>query len=139
MLRFGRNRAPLSTINWNFTQIMASPLKELLAAAAIDPDGIVEPTCEGPKSLCYRTKGEDVRQDGLKTILEQFYCVVVRGDYQGCVKWTEVLENWITLGHCVRRNVRAALVRIYYDMALTPGMDEGPAEAFSSIVFRLAK
>ncbi|KAI3552347.1 proteasome activator subunit 4 [Colletotrichum filicis] len=116
---------------------MGSPLEQLLEAAAKDSGGIVQPTYRFSADLCYRTKGETNRKDGLKTILTQLYYSVTKGEYQGAVRWTEALTHWITLEHGVPRKVRAALTRIYYDLALTPGMESTSAMAFSDIVPKL--
>lgn len=118
---------------------MASPLEELFEAAAVDPDSIVQPTYEFTGSLCYRTKGEADRSDGLMKILKQLYCSITTEDYRGAVRWTEILAHWINLEHSVPRRVRAALVRIYYDLALTPGMSKTSATAFGNIISSLVK
>ncbi|OAL29722.1 hypothetical protein AYO20_09106 [Fonsecaea nubica] len=116
---------------------MASPLEELLTAAANDPDGDVQPTYDFVGNLCYRTKGETNRPAGLKSILEGLYLSITRENYGHAVRWTKALETWITLEHNVPRKVRAALVKIYYDLALTPGMLGPPAQTFSNIVASL--
>ncbi|KAI1840019.1 hypothetical protein JX266_013777 [Neoarthrinium moseri] len=113
---------------------MTSPLEELLEAAASDPEGVVQPTYDFVGSLCYRTKGEGDRQAGLKTLLEQLYLSIKEEDYQATSSLTQVLTDWITLEHGVPRKVRAALARIYYDLALAPGMDEYSATEFSNMV-----
>ncbi|KAK1657750.1 hypothetical protein BDP55DRAFT_773794 [Colletotrichum godetiae] len=116
---------------------MTSPLEQLLEAAAMDSDGIVQPTYKFSADLCYRTKGEANRKDGLKTILTRLYYSVTKEEYQGAVRWTEALTHWITLEHGVPRKVRAALTQIYYDLALTPGMESTSAMAFSDIAPKL--
>ncbi|OAG34663.1 hypothetical protein AYO21_11175 [Fonsecaea monophora] len=116
---------------------MASPLEELLTAAANDPDRDVQPTYDFVGNLCYRTKGEADRPAGLKTILEGLYLSITTENYEHAERWTDALEVWMTLEHNVPRKVRVALVKIYYDLALTPGMDSSAAQVFCDMVPRL--
>ncbi|KAH8655594.1 armadillo-type protein [Xylariales sp. PMI_506] len=113
---------------------MTSSLQALFEVAYSDPDGT---TCDFVGNLCYSTKGEADRRGGLKTLLAQLYQSITSENYQDAVRWTDVLAQWITLEHNVPRRVRAVLVRIYYNLTLTPGMDGASATAFGDMVCRL--
>jgi proteasome activator subunit 4 len=118
---------------------MSSPLDKLLTAAASDPDGIVQPTYDFGVNLYYSTRGEADREAGLRTLLLRLYISIMGENYKNAMRWSGVLLNWITREYSVPRKLRAALVRIYYDLALTPGMDGRPAQVFANMIPHLVR
>lgn len=118
---------------------MPNPLEELLTAAASHHDEDVQFTFDYVANLCYRTKGEANRPAGLKTILEGLYASITTENFEQTVNWSCIIAKWIVLEHNVPRKVRSALARIYYDLALTPGMDGRSAGTFSTMVIQLVR
>ena len=53
--------------------------------------------------------------------------------------WTRELRAWLGLKFDPPRATRVKLVRLYYSMALAPGLDPGVAERFSSMFMLLTR
>jgi proteasome activator subunit 4 len=65
---------------------------------------------------------------------------VSSGDFSpGVVHWTRELRGWMGLKFDMPRDVRIALVRLYYDLAIAPGLDNNLAERFASMFMVLTK
>lgn len=118
---------------------MVSPLERLLTAATDRPDRDLEPTYDFVRNLCYRTKGESNRPSWLQTCLERLYSSIERYGYWHVVRWSKFLEARMLLEHNVPRLVRVELVKIYYALTLTSGMDVQSAAVFSGMVCQLVR
>lgn len=116
---------------------MESPLDRLFEFAAKHPDREVKPTYEFDENLCYCTKGAADRLAGLREFLVALHSSIQRQDYEGAEKWSNDLATRLSLEHNVPPNIRAVLAEIYYDLALTPGMDNGLAQTFASMFARV--
>lgn len=125
-----KGKEKLKIIEATNTMNGLSPLEELLQSAASDPDGDIEPTYNFLDEICYFTAGESDRKDALEKILTGLYLSIMENNFEHVIRWSEVLKTRIALEHSVPRRVRAALVMIYYDLALTPGMTSRPANVF---------
>ena len=92
------------------------------------------------KNLPYKTEGKDEREANLEVCLKHLYIAVSAGDFApGAVHWTRELRGWLSLKFDVPRETRAKLVKLYYELALAPGLDHLAAERFGSMVMVLTK
>jgi proteasome activator subunit 4 len=92
------------------------------------------------KLLPYQTESLQEVQDNLRIILENLYVSVSSGDFSpGVVHWTRELRGWMGLKFDMPKDVRVALVQLYYDLALAPGLDNALSERFASTFMVLTK
>ena len=90
--------------------------------------------------LPYEVEDEAERQRNLDEILKYLYIAVEAGDFNpGAVHWTRELRAWFSLKFDPTREQRAKLVRLYYELALAPGIDPGVSERFASMFMTLTK
>ena len=83
--------------------------------------------------LPYQVESEAERQKNLEEILKYLYICIQAGDFVvGAVHWTRELRNWLSLKFDLTKVQRAKLVRLYYELALAPGIDLVAAERFAS-------
>lgn len=87
--------------------------------------------------LPYAVEAETERDAALDEILKHLYIAVEAEDISpGAVHWTRELRAWLGLKFEITRALRVKLVKLYYMLALAPGLDRGAAERFESM-FRL--
>ncbi|KAF2749545.1 hypothetical protein M011DRAFT_465987 [Sporormia fimetaria CBS 119925] len=90
--------------------------------------------------LPYKTEGEAAREDSLSTCLEHLYIAVSAGDFApGAVHWTREIRGWLSLKFDLPRSTRVRLIKLYYELALAPGLDYVVAERFASMFMILTK
>lgn len=90
--------------------------------------------------LPYEVEDESERQQNLDEILKHLYVAVQAGDFSpGAVHWTRELRGWLSLKFDPTREQRAKLVKLYYELALAPGIDPSVAERFASMFMVLTK
>ncbi|KAI9838315.1 MAG: hypothetical protein M1819_005583 [Sarea resinae] len=90
--------------------------------------------------LPYTVEDEDRRQKNLEEILKQLYISVEAGDFApGAVHWTRELRSWLGLKFDPSTAIRVKLVRLYYELALAPGIDPSVSERFASMFMVLTK
>lgn len=90
--------------------------------------------------LPYDVDDEAKRQQDLEEIIKHLYVAVSAGDFApGAVHWTRELRSWLGLKFDPPRATRVKLVKLYYELALAPGIDPGVAERFSSVFMVLTK
>ena len=90
--------------------------------------------------LPYEVESEFKRNEDLNEILKHLYISVEAGDFSvGAVHWTRELRNWLGLKFDPTKEQRVKLVRLYYELALSPGIDASAAERFSSMFMVLTK
>lgn len=90
--------------------------------------------------LPYEVESEVKRKQDLNEILKQLYISVEAGDFAvGAVHWTRELRNWLGLKFDPTKDQRIKLVKLYYELALAPGVDTTAAERFSSMFMVLTK
>lgn len=90
--------------------------------------------------LPYELESEAERQENLNGILKQLYITVEAGDFSvGATHWTRELRNWLSLKFDLAKEQRIRLIRLYYELALAPGVGMAAAERFSSTFMVLTK
>jgi proteasome activator subunit 4 len=92
------------------------------------------------KYLPHDVEDEAERQRNLDMILKQLYIAVESSDFiPGAVHWTTELKRWLNLKFDPTKEQRTKLVKLYYELALAPGIDPAAAEKFSSTFMQLTK
>ncbi|GAA5854935.1 hypothetical protein JCM8547_004128 [Rhodosporidiobolus lusitaniae] len=77
-----------------------------------------------PKSLPYEAEGLEEMDQKLEVIVRRLVDCVRAKDYDvGFVQWNHRLECWTSLKYPMRRDLRARLARLYFEIAVLPGMD----------------
>ncbi|KAF2274746.1 uncharacterized protein EI97DRAFT_434978 [Westerdykella ornata] len=90
--------------------------------------------------LPYQTEGQAERENSLDTCLQHLYIAVSAGDFApGAVHWTREIRGWLSLKFDLPRPTRVKLVKLYYELALAPGLDYLVAERFASMFMILTK
>lgn len=85
-------------------------------------------------------ESEAKRYQDFNEMLKHLYISVEVGDFSvGAVHWTRELRNWLGLKFDPTKDQRAKLVKLYYELALAPGIDTSAAERFSSMFMVLTK
>lgn len=107
----------------------------------LEPRG---PTRYKPRTFPYRTylpyKHEDNEYPNLDLCIKQLYIAVAAGDFiPGATHWTRELKGWLSLKFELPRQERIKLVKLYYELALAPGMEVTAADRFSSMFMTLTK
>ncbi|TAQ88041.1 hypothetical protein B7494_g3651 [Chlorociboria aeruginascens] len=92
------------------------------------------------KLLPYVVEEEAERNAALGEILKQLYIAIEAEDISpGAVHWTRELRGWLGLKFEITRALRVKLVKLYYMLAFTPGMDYAASERFESMFRVLTK
>lgn len=92
------------------------------------------------KYLPYETEDQTEREENLNTCMKHLYIVVSAGDFApGAVHWTREIRGWLSLKFDLPRDTRIKLVKLYYELALAPGLDYLVAERFASMFMVLTK
>lgn len=91
-------------------------------------------------TLPYPVEDEAQRQQNLTEILKHLYIAIQAGDFTpGAVHWTRELRSWLSLKFDPTKDQRVKLVKLYYELALAPGIEPGVAERFASMFMLLTK
>lgn len=138
----------MSMVEGNNTNDMSratSPGGETRETNGVDDDG-KNVTRYRPRTypyfryLPYEVEDEAQRQNNFNEILKYLYVAVESGDFSpGAVHWTRELRNWLQLKFDPTKEQRIKLVKLYYELALAPGIDISVAERFSSMFMVLTK
>lgn len=92
------------------------------------------------KYLPYKVEDEAERQRNLEEIIKHLYISIEAGDFApGAVHWSRELRSWLTLKFDPPRKTRVKLAKLYYELAMAPGLDPGVAERFASMFMVLTK
>lgn len=92
------------------------------------------------KLLPYKVEEEGERNAALQEILRQLYIALKAEDISpGALHWTKELKAWMQLKFEITRKLRVKLAKLYYMLALAPGIDWAAAERFESMFFTLTK
>lgn len=102
------------------------------------------PTRYRPRTFPYQRylpyRHDDRQYDNLEKCIRQLYVSVSAGDFvPGATHWTRELKGWIQLKFNPPRADRIRLTKLYYELALAPGMDRSAAERFASMFMSLTK
>lgn len=92
------------------------------------------------KQLPFQVEEEAQRDAALQGILKQLYIAVMAEDFSpGALHWTRELQGWMTLKFEMTRELRAKLAKLYYSLALSPGLDATAADRFLRMVMTLTR
>ena len=90
--------------------------------------------------LPYEVEDEARRQHDLAEILKHLYIAVEAGDFSpGAIHWTRELRSWLSLKFDPTKEQRIKLVKLYYELALAPGIEPSLSERFASMFMLLSK
>ena len=90
--------------------------------------------------LPYKVESQAEREENLDICINHLYTAVQAGDFApGAVHWTREIRGWLTLKFDLPRETRIKLVKLYYELALAPGLDHLVAERFASMFMVLTK
>lgn len=90
--------------------------------------------------LPFAVEGEEERDAALVGILKNLYIAVKAEDFSpGALHWTRELHGWLNLKFEMVRELRATLAKLYYHLALAPGLDISTADRFTKMVITLTK
>lgn len=90
--------------------------------------------------LPYKVEDEARRQKDLAEILKHLYVAVEAGDFApGAIHWTRELRSWLSLKFDPTKEQRIKLVKLFYELALAPGIEPSVSERFSSMFMLLTK
>ncbi|KAL8936894.1 MAG: hypothetical protein Q9216_004696 [Gyalolechia sp. 2 TL-2023] len=90
--------------------------------------------------LPYAVEDEAQRQKNFRDILKHLYVAVEAGNFSpGAIHWTREIRNWLGLKFDPTKEERVRLVRLYYELALAPGLDITASERFSTMFMILTK
>jgi proteasome activator subunit 4 len=92
------------------------------------------------KCLPYEVEDEARRQKDLEEILKHLYIALQTGDFApGAIHWTRELRSWLSLKFDPTIDQRVKLVKLYYELALAPGIETNVAERFTNMFLLLVK
>ncbi|KAF2707010.1 hypothetical protein K504DRAFT_447067 [Pleomassaria siparia CBS 279.74] len=92
------------------------------------------------ENLPYEVEEQAKLDENLATCLKYLYIAVSAGDFApGAVHWTREIRGWLSLKFDLPRSTRVKLVKLYYELALAPGLDYLVAERFASMFMVLTK
>lgn len=92
------------------------------------------------KYLPYDVEDDSVIQSNLDEILKHLYICIEAGDLApGALHWTKELRSWLGLKFCMSQDVRAHLVRLYYELSLAPGVDSSVSDKFAAFFMILTR
>ncbi|KAK3316013.1 hypothetical protein B0H66DRAFT_560113 [Apodospora peruviana] len=90
--------------------------------------------------LPYDVEQDSHRDAALDGILKNLYTAISAEDFSpGALHWTRELQGWLNLKFEMTRELRARLARLYYHLALAPGLDNNTADRFSKMVITLTR
>ncbi|KAK0365041.1 Proteasome activator BLM10 [Friedmanniomyces endolithicus] len=92
------------------------------------------------KYLPYETETREQREADLDEMIKYLYIAVASGDFiPGAIHWTKEIRGWMSLKFDLTRRQRISLVKLYYELALAPGLEHSVAERFASMFMVLTK
>ncbi|KAF2104291.1 hypothetical protein NA57DRAFT_29842 [Rhizodiscina lignyota] len=92
------------------------------------------------KNLPYAVEDQAEREEYLHICMKHLYVAVSAGDFApGAIHWTREIRGWLSLKFDLPRETRVKLAKLYYELALAPGLDYVVAERFASMFMVLTK
>lgn len=89
--------------------------------------------------LPYPVEDEAVRISHLNDIIGDLYICVRAGDFEaGARTASRQIKRWLHLKFKMPKETRKTLIKLYYELSLTPGIDPSAADTFSSMFKLLA-
>jgi proteasome activator subunit 4 len=90
--------------------------------------------------LPFDVEDDSHRDAALRGILKNLFISISAEDFSpGALHWTRELQGWLNLKFEMTRELRARLARLYYHLALAPGLDNNTADRFSRMVITLTR
>jgi proteasome activator subunit 4 len=90
--------------------------------------------------LPYDVEPDSRRRETFDEILRYLFIAVEAGDFSpGAIHWTRELRQWLGLKFDPPVETRVKLVKLYYELALAPGIDSGVSERFASMFMYMVK
>ncbi|KAI0875776.1 hypothetical protein GGS24DRAFT_271750 [Hypoxylon argillaceum] len=90
--------------------------------------------------LPYPIEEEAQRDAALQGILKELYIAIKAEDFSpGALHWTRQLQAWLSLKFDMPHELRARLAKLYFYLALAPGLDTNTADRFSRMVVTLTR
>ena len=88
----------------------------------------------------YETESREKSEEDLDEMIKHLYISVASGDFvPGAVHWTREIRGWMSLKFDLTRQQRIALVKLYYELALAPGLEYAVSDRFASMFMVLTK
>ncbi|KEY64125.1 hypothetical protein S7711_07470 [Stachybotrys chartarum IBT 7711] len=92
------------------------------------------------QQLPFEVEEEAQRDAALQGILKQLYIAIKAEDFSpGALHWTRELQGWLNLKFEMTRELRARLTKLYYSLALSPGLDSTASDRFLRMVLTLTR
>ncbi|KAK5739207.1 Proteasome activator BLM10 [Elasticomyces elasticus] len=92
------------------------------------------------KYLPYETETTPQREADLDEMIKHLYIAISAGDFTpGALHWTKEIRGWLSLKFDLTLRHRITLTRLYYDLALAPGLEYNCSERFASMFMVLTK
>ncbi|KAI0477607.1 hypothetical protein GGR56DRAFT_416158 [Xylariaceae sp. FL0804] len=90
--------------------------------------------------LPYPVEEEAERDAALQGILRELYIAIKAEDFSpGAMHWSRQLQGWMSLKFDMPRELRAKLARLFFHLALAPGLDNSAADRFARMVVTLTR
>jgi len=91
------------------------------------------------KHLPYAVEDDATRIAHLNEIVADLYTFIRAGDLEsGARTASRRIKRWLHLKFKMPKETRKALIRLYYQLSLTPGIDPSAADAFANMFKLLA-
>jgi proteasome activator subunit 4 len=92
------------------------------------------------RQLPFEVEEEAERDAALQGILKQLYISIKAEDFSpGALHWTRELQGWLNLKFEMTRELRAKLAKLYYMLAMAPGLDPTASDRFLRMVLTLTR
>lgn len=90
--------------------------------------------------LPYETESRTKCEQDLDEIIKHLYIALAAGDFSvGATHWTREIRGWMGLKFDLTKRQRIVLVKLYYELAMAPGLEYSTAERFASMFMVLTK
>ena len=87
--------------------------------------------------LPYEVEDDATRLEHLNQLIQDLYTYVRAGDFEGGARTaSRQIKRWLHLKFKMPKEIRKKLVKFYYELSLTPGIDPSAADTFATM-FRL--
>lgn len=104
----------------------------------------LQPSRYRPRTFPYQRylpyQHQDRQFDNLSKCIRRLYVAVSAGDFvPGATHWTREIRGWMQLKFDLPKEDRIRLTKLYYELALAPGVESSAAERFSGMFMTLTK
>ena len=89
--------------------------------------------------LPYEVEDDETRLEHLNLLIEDLYTYLRAGDFEGGARTaSRQIKRWLHLKFKMPKEIRRKLVKLYYELSLTPGIDPSAADTFATMFKLLA-